>query len=187
MGEIEAKIAAHYTPGDLHGRILAGLEAAGCNVDALRPDDLKPFDSLHAGGWKATEHVVERLGVARGDRVLDVGCGIGGTARTLAVQRGATVTGVDFSEEDQPKGFCVIDIDEHWKRGERLRSFQFVEVDARRLLTIEASAGDNEDPTDVCVASIQRRLAFACRSMASMCAAMSGPGSTTAISRTPMR
>lgn len=97
MGEIEAKIAAHYTPGDLHGRILAALQAAGRDIDALRPDDLKPFESLHVGGWQATEHVVERLGVARGDRVLDVGCGIGGTARTLAVQRGATVTGVDLT------------------------------------------------------------------------------------------
>jgi SAM-dependent methyltransferase len=97
MGEIESKVAAHYTPGDLHGRILAGLKAAGRDVDALRPEDLKPFESLHLGGWQATERVVERLGVGRGERVLDVGCGIGGTARTLAVQRGATVTGIDLT------------------------------------------------------------------------------------------
>ena len=97
MGEIEAKVTAHYTPGDLHGRILAGLKAAGRDVEALRPEDLKPFESLHVGGWQATEHVVERLGVASGARVLDVGCGIGGTARTLAVQRGATVTGIDLT------------------------------------------------------------------------------------------
>ena len=97
MGEIEVKVAAHYTPGDLHGRILAGLEAAGLDIEALGPDDLKPFELLHVGGWQATEHVVERLGVARGARVLDVGCGIGGTARTLAVQRGATVTGIDVT------------------------------------------------------------------------------------------
>ena len=93
MGEIESKVTAHYTPGDLHGRILAGLEAAGRDVDALQPDDLKPFESLHLGGWQATEHVVDQLGVGRGARVLDVGCGIGGTARTLAAQRGAAVTG----------------------------------------------------------------------------------------------
>ena len=41
--------------------------------------------------------MVERLGVARGARVLDVGCGIGGMARTLAVQRGAKVTGIDLT------------------------------------------------------------------------------------------
>jgi ubiquinone/menaquinone biosynthesis C-methylase UbiE len=97
MGEIEAKVTAHYTPGDLHGRILGELRAAGLDVDALRPEDLKPVESLHVGGWQATEHVIERLGVARGARVLDVGCGIGGTARTLAVQRGASVTGVDLT------------------------------------------------------------------------------------------
>ena len=38
MGEIEAKVAAHYTPGDLHGPILAELKAAGRDVDALRPE-----------------------------------------------------------------------------------------------------------------------------------------------------
>lgn len=97
MGEIETKVAAHYTPGDLHGRILGELRAAGRDVETLRPEDLKPFESLHLGGWQATEHVIERLGVARGSRVLDVGCGIGGTARTLAVQRGAKVTGIDVT------------------------------------------------------------------------------------------
>jgi 2-polyprenyl-3-methyl-5-hydroxy-6-metoxy-1,4-benzoquinol methylase len=97
MGEIEAKVAAHNTPGDLHGRILVELKAAGRDLDALRPEDLKPLESLHVGGWQATEQVVDRLGVASGARVLDVGCGIGGTARTLAVQRGAAVTGIDLT------------------------------------------------------------------------------------------
>jgi exonuclease SbcD len=66
---------------------------------------------------------------------------------------------VDFSEEDQSKGFCVIDIDERGSRGERLRDFRFVEVGARRLLTIEVHARDGEDPTDACLASIQRHAA----------------------------
>src|SRR5690606_35597851 len=86
-----------YTQGDRHGRIFAGLKAAGRDVEALRPEDLKPFESLHLGGWQATKHVIEQLGIGRGMRVLDVGCGIGGTARALAVQHGATVTGIDLT------------------------------------------------------------------------------------------
>ena len=132
MGEIESKVAAHYTPGDLHGRILAGLKAAGRDVDALRPDDLKPFESMHIGGWQATEHVVEHLGVARGARVLDVGCGIGGTARTLAVQRGAAVTGIDLTP-----AFVAAAADLSQRAG--VEGIEFIEANATNLPFEDAS------------------------------------------------
>ena len=54
---------------------------------------------MHVGGWQATEACWRRSASPRGARVLDVGCGIGGTARTLAVQHGATVTGIDLTPE----------------------------------------------------------------------------------------
>jgi MPBQ/MSBQ methyltransferase len=99
MGEIETKVATHYAMGDLHGRVLDALRAKGLDAEALRPEDLKPVESMHVGGWQATEAVLALAGVERGARALDVGCGLGGTARTLAAQYGATVTGIDLTPE----------------------------------------------------------------------------------------
>ena len=52
------------------------------------------------GGWgkPVYEHVLDRAEIAPGTRVLDCGCGAGRFAR-MAADRGATVAGVDASEE----------------------------------------------------------------------------------------
>ena len=55
---------------------------------------------------------------------------------------------IDFSEEGDAKGFYVIDLDPQKPRGERIVSFDFVPVDARRMLTIDVQARPGEDPTD---------------------------------------
>ena len=49
------------------------------------------------GTVQEVEHVVEALGLAAGDRVLDVGCGTGRHALELA-RRGIDVVGVDISQ-----------------------------------------------------------------------------------------
>lgn len=96
---LEAEVAANYGGGQVLARIL-GLVAAG-GGDPERPtlEALEPFDSMHLGGWRATEALLDTLGVAPGDAALDIGCGVGATARTLAARRGATVEGVDLSPE----------------------------------------------------------------------------------------
>jgi SAM-dependent methyltransferase len=99
MGELETKVASHYGMGEVHARILDQLRAKGLDPDALTSEDLKPVESLHVGGWQATESVLALLGVQRGERALDIGCGVGGTVRTLAVQHGATATGIDVTPE----------------------------------------------------------------------------------------
>ncbi len=65
---------------------------------------------------------------------------------------------VDFSEEDDTKGFCVIDLDQAAPQGRRLQDFRFQAVKARPFLTIEARvpAGDS-DPTNTVMRSIMRR------------------------------
>ena len=64
---------------------------------------------------------------------------------------------VDFSEESDTKGFCVVDLDPSAPSGNRTRDFQFQTVSARSFLTIEATVhqGD-QDPTGTVVKAIMR-------------------------------
>ena len=63
---------------------------------------------------------------------------------------------VDFGEEKDEKGFCVIELDTTQPQGSRLASFEFVSSDARRFLTIDVklSSGD-EDPTATVINAIK--------------------------------
>ena len=53
---------------------------------------------------------------------------------------------VDFGEEKDDKGFCVIDLDPSRPAGRRVTDFQFRHVDARRFLTVEVNVRRG-DPT----------------------------------------
>ena len=61
------------------------------------PDGLAPFDQLHSGGLPASRLLARRAGIKPKETVLDAGCGVGGSARLLASEFGASVTGVDLS------------------------------------------------------------------------------------------
>ena len=95
----EQDVARHYASGDLMARIDAALTKAG--VDPANPNtaDLAPVDEFHIGGGLATEAFANKLPFKRGDRLLDVGCGLGGPARYFANRFGAHVTGVDLTPE----------------------------------------------------------------------------------------
>lgn len=92
-------IVRHYGDAGLLERIVAALRRSGRDADALTVDDLAPVDEFHIGGRGATEHLLERARIPPGSRVLDVGSGIGGTARYLAATGSHTVTGVDLTPE----------------------------------------------------------------------------------------
>ena len=94
-------IASHYGLGGLRGRLQAGIDAVGGDVTI---DVLAPADEFHIGGRPATTRLIEQLALGPGDRVLDVGSGIGGPARYMAATTGAHVTGVDLTEEYQEVG-----------------------------------------------------------------------------------
>ncbi|MEN8133328.1 MAG: class I SAM-dependent methyltransferase [Pseudomonadota bacterium] len=99
MNNIESTVAQHYGDEGLLARILAGLKAAGADLNRLQPDDLAPVEEFHIGGRKATTHAVEKMSLSKDQHVLDIGCGIGGAARFIAVQTGCTVTGIDLTPE----------------------------------------------------------------------------------------
>jgi SAM-dependent methyltransferase len=89
---------AYWGRDGLERRILDALAAAGRNVEAMTVDDLAPADHFHSGGRSATERLARLARLEPGMRVLDVGGGLGGPARTLAAKFGCTVTLVDLTE-----------------------------------------------------------------------------------------
>lgn len=99
MPTLEDKVAHHYAPGALMKKISEALAEAGADPRAPKPDDLKAVDEFHTGGLEATEALLEPLGVSKSMRVLDLGSGIGGTARFIALRYGAQVTGIDLTPE----------------------------------------------------------------------------------------
>jgi len=78
--------------------ILDALAASGKNLDTLTIDDLAPTDQFHGGGKAATVRLARLAGLSPGTRVLDVGGGLGGPARTLAIEFGCHVTVIDLTE-----------------------------------------------------------------------------------------
>jgi len=54
-------------------------------------------ESFHPGGAKLTRQLAEQALLGPGDQVLDLACGLGNSARLLATEFGARVTGVDYS------------------------------------------------------------------------------------------
>lgn len=96
-------VGAHYGRAGLGDAILAALRGAGKDVDHLTIDDLAPLDQFHTRGKEATLELARLAGVTRETRVLDVGGGVGGPARTLAHETGCQVTVLDLTEE-----FCRV-------------------------------------------------------------------------------
>ena len=99
----ESRISAHYSRGDLLGRLNKALRDDG--VDPFRPDieGLAPYDQFHGRGLEATQEMAESLAIAATDHILDVGSGIGGPARYLARRFGCRITGIDLTPE-----FCEV-------------------------------------------------------------------------------
>lgn len=97
--DLERAVAGHYGKPDIVGRIWAALKAAGIDPDHVRPEDLAPVDEFHIGGRAASEAVLARMALGKDRHVLDIGCGIGGTARYMAQAFGSRVSGIDLTPE----------------------------------------------------------------------------------------
>jgi SAM-dependent methyltransferase len=100
MGDLShiQTIKAYWGRNGLGPAILEALAALGKDLEALTIDDLAPLDQFHGGGKGATMRLARLAGLAPGMHVLDVGGGLGGPARTLAVECGCYVTVIDLTE-----------------------------------------------------------------------------------------
>ena len=99
----EVSLNRHYGREGLGDAILSALRETGKDPDAITADDLSPVAEFHIGAQAATLELAQLAGTTEGMRVLDVGSGLGGPARTLAQHYGCQVTGLDLTEE-----FCRV-------------------------------------------------------------------------------
>lgn len=101
----EVSVGEHYGygRGDLWERIESTLIANDLDPNRLTVEDLAAMDQFHSRGRDATLDLAEISGITADMRVLDVGGGLGGPARTLASEIGCTVEVLDLTEE-----FCTV-------------------------------------------------------------------------------
>jgi sarcosine/dimethylglycine N-methyltransferase len=83
-----------YTETDLVGSIET---LAGAELGALTQPQRDAVDQFHSGGAEAVDRILPSLRLAPGMSVLDVGSGLGGPARQIALATGCTVVGVDIT------------------------------------------------------------------------------------------
>jgi len=81
--------------GDL-AAIDADLKRIGVDPAHPTPSALAAHDQFHAGLDQGTARLCDWAGIAAGSRVIDLGAGLGGTARQLALDRGCRVEAIDL-------------------------------------------------------------------------------------------
>lgn len=92
-------VEKHYSPGNLMMKITNALKTEGKDINSITADDLTFIEEFHIRGREATQQLVERLDIKKDSHVLDLGSGIGGMSRYIALRYNCKVTGLDLSEE----------------------------------------------------------------------------------------
>jgi len=98
QGSEAATVNEYWGRENLGQTILDALAAVGKDLGALTVEDMALTDQFHSGGKPATVRLARLAGLGPGTRVLDVGGGLGGPARTLAAEFGCLVTVIDLTE-----------------------------------------------------------------------------------------
>jgi ubiquinone/menaquinone biosynthesis C-methylase UbiE len=134
VAQLSSDVVDHYgETGHLAARIRSAFISAGKDVERLVPADMGTLDELHIRGREATLELAERMELGPESHALDVGSGIGGTARTLADLFDCRVTGIDVT-----RSYCetAAEISGWFRLGDRAR---FVLGDATNLPFAPAS------------------------------------------------
>ncbi|MEJ2033394.1 MAG: class I SAM-dependent methyltransferase [Deltaproteobacteria bacterium] len=95
----DRKTSEHYHHGNLLAAVTSGLEQLGKTAENVTIEDLAPLDEFHIGGRRASKELLDQLGLSGGRHLLDIGCGLGGTARFVADLYKSRVSGIDLTAE----------------------------------------------------------------------------------------
>jgi SAM-dependent methyltransferase len=90
-------VPAHYHRGDIVAALQEVMAQSGRAPADMHADDFAGLDQLHSRGLAATLDLLQLARVKHGDRVLDLGGGLGGSARVVASRTGCHVTVVDVT------------------------------------------------------------------------------------------
>lgn len=91
-----ASVVEHYQRvEDVVDQLTAALKAAG--LDPRDPESLAGAEEFHLGGRASTDALFDAALADGSGTHLDIGSGVGGTARRVAVRSGRSVVGVDLT------------------------------------------------------------------------------------------
>lgn len=91
---LTSALYAHYSRPKLSDELFQALDKAGVEISSYK--DTAAFDEFHMRGRQATRELADLAGLSKGQKVLDLGCGLGGPSRLLAAEYGCQVIGVDL-------------------------------------------------------------------------------------------
>ncbi len=92
-------IRQRYAQSGILDRVIAFLLERGVDPESPTYQDFFPFDQLHGGGIEATLAHIERAAISSSMRVMDLGCGVGGSSRVMTATCGCRVTAIDLTPE----------------------------------------------------------------------------------------
>lgn len=95
----EEKTSKYYTKGDILSSIVRCVQSTGKDISDLKPEDLSPVDAFHVRGRESTIELATLAQFSTAMRVLDIGCGLGGSVRHIAENYGCQATGLDLTHE----------------------------------------------------------------------------------------
>ena len=103
MNDVDERVSGHYGWPGLMEAIESEIRRNGIEPEDVTVAQLAPVDNYHAFRLAGTVALANAAGISAADRVLDVGGGIGGPARQLAVRFGCSVTVVDVTAD-----YCAV-------------------------------------------------------------------------------
>lgn len=98
MIQLNTLIKDHYYQPELFEDILVRLKKLGTNLNNVSRKNIAGVDEFHIRGAEVSKELVKEL-LLNDLKVLDIGCGLGGSARMLADDFNCSVKGIDLSHE----------------------------------------------------------------------------------------